>query len=55
MFPVQIYAYSLYTSSLASIARACDHYHDFEDCHNSLCFKLFQQGFKFECLKKTIE
>ena len=47
-------AYGVYTSRLVCIARACDHYTDFEERHNSLCMKLFQQGFKFELLKKQL-
>ena len=47
-------AHGVYTSRLVSIARACDHYHDFEDRHNSLCIKLFQQGYKFEKIKKQL-
>ena len=47
-------AYGVYTSRLVSIARACDHYQDFEDRHNSLCFRLFKQGFKFGRLKKQL-
>ena len=47
-------AYGVYTSRLVSIARACDHYKDFEQRHNSLCTKLLQQGFKYEKLKKQL-
>ena len=44
-------AYGVYTSRLISIARACDHYADFEKRHDSLCVKLFRQGFKYTKLK----
>ena len=47
-------AYGIYTSRLNSIARACDHYIDFEKRHNGLCEKLFKQGFKYYKLVKQL-
>ena len=47
-------AYGIYTSRLISIARACDHYIDFEKRHNSLCEKLFKQGFKYNKLVRQL-
>ena len=52
-------AYGVYSSRLLAIARACDSIQDFKIRHESLCFKLFQQGFTYRKLcqqmKKTLK
>ena len=43
-------AYGVYSSRLIAIARACDSFEDFKIRHDSLCFKLYQQGFTYQKL-----
>ena len=47
-------SYGVYSSRLIAIARACDSFKDFKLRHDSLCFKLFQQGFTYHKLCKQM-
>ena len=48
-------AYGVYSSRLVAIARACDSFDDFKDRHDSLCFKLYQQGFTYQKLCRQLK
>ncbi len=45
-------AYGVYSSRLISIARACDSFADFKDCHNCT---LMRQGFQYKRLSKQLK
>lgn len=47
-------AYGVYSSRIITFARACDHFKDFRERHDSLCFKLYQQGFKYQKLCRQL-
>ena len=47
-------AYGVYASRLISIARPCDSFTDFKLRHDSLCEKLYNQGYTYSKLSKTL-